>query len=263
MLATTFAGLSSVSLAQILEQAELQTRMDRKYIVSTDRAAHSIAELAQRLCVLEMDGARDFGYESVYFDTPDLQSYRGSAYGRRQRFKVRTRSYLDSGLCVLEVKTVGGRGHTIKDRVGYRLDGRSTLDDFAREFLYQQGLSEAVVLSLAPVLATTYRRSTLVDESGARMTIDVGLDCRSMRPGVELQAGIGDRVIVETKSTGTATELDRLLWSVGERPVSVSKYGTGMAAITPDLPANKWHRTLNRYFTGPRTRASLGLAITA
>ena len=31
------------------------------------------------------------------------------------------------------------------------------------------------------------------------------------------------------------------------RPVKISKYGTAMAAMH-DLPANKWHRTLDRYF---------------
>ena len=31
------------------------------------------------------------------------------------------------------------------------------------------------------------------------------------------------------------------------RPVKISKYGTAMAAMH-DLPANKWHRPLRRYF---------------
>ena len=31
------------------------------------------------------------------------------------------------------------------------------------------------------------------------------------------------------------------------RPVKISKYGTAMAAMH-DLPANKWYRTLRRYF---------------
>ena len=38
-----------------------------------------------------------------------------------------------------------------------------------------------------------------------------------------------------------------LLWEGGVRPVKISKYGTAMAAMH-DLPANKWHRTLDRYF---------------
>ena len=37
------------------------------------------------------------------------------------------------------------------------------------------------------------------------------------------------------------------MWEGGVRPVKISKYGTAMAAMH-DLPANKWHRTLRRYF---------------
>jgi hypothetical protein len=54
--------------------------------------------------------------------------------------------------------------------------------------------------------------------------------------------------LVETKSTGAPTVADRLLWSAGERPVTISKFGVGMAALNPHLPANKWNRTLRRYF---------------
>ena len=39
-----------------------------------------------------------------------------------------------------------------------------------------------------------------------------------------------------------------LLWAAGNRPVTISKFGVGMAALHPQLPANKWNRTLRRYF---------------
>jgi hypothetical protein len=46
--------------------------------------------------VLEIDGARSFAYDSTYFDTPDLDAYLLAATRRRRRFKVRTRTYVDS-----------------------------------------------------------------------------------------------------------------------------------------------------------------------
>ena len=51
-------------------------------------------------------------------------------------------------------------------------------------------------------------------------------------------AEVGDVLVVETKS-GTARPgpLDRRLWGLGHRPVRISKYGTGLALLTPDLPA--------------------------
>ena len=62
--------------------------------------------------VLEIDGPRAASrYRSVYFDTPDLDSYLAAARRRRRRFKIRIRSYLDSGRHFLEVKTRGRAGH--------------------------------------------------------------------------------------------------------------------------------------------------------
>ena len=62
--------------------------------------------------------------------------------------------------------------------------------------------------------------------------------------------GLPGLVIVETKSPGTATFFDRALWASGCRPVSISKYCVGLAALKPELPSNKWRRTLDRYFRG-------------
>ncbi|MFV0316059.1 MAG: molecular chaperone, partial [Microthrixaceae bacterium] len=38
--------------------------------------------------------------------------------------------------------------------------------------------------------------------------------------------------------------LDRALWRRGYRPTSLSKYATGLAALDPDLPRNRWARIL-------------------
>ena len=55
-----------------------------------------------------------------------------------------------------------------------------------------------------------------------------------------------DLLVVETKSAGPTTALDRALWAQGARPVSISKYAVGMALLDPTLPAHKWTRVLRR-----------------
>jgi hypothetical protein len=52
------------------------------------------------------------------------------------------------------------------------------------------------------------------------------------------------KVIMETKSGSAAGPLDRHLWAHGVRPCRISKFATGLAALNPQLPANRWHRTL-------------------
>ena len=96
-------GLPSIGLADLNREASLLTRRDRKYLVPVSLARLLVDQ--NGLLVLEIDGRRSFGYESVYFDTPDLVSYRAAAHKRRLRFKVRTRCYRDTGICSLEVKT--------------------------------------------------------------------------------------------------------------------------------------------------------------
>ena len=54
-------------------------------------------------------------------------------------------------------------------------------------------------------------------------------------------------MILETKCPRGPGELDLLLWELHLRPVTVSKYGTGLAALCPALPHNKWHRTIARH----------------
>jgi len=109
--------LPSVSLAEIGNTAGLQTRRDRKYVVAPALVDRLVSELWPGVLALEIDGQRDFGYESLYFDTPDLVSYRAAAHRRRRRFKVRHRHYVDAGSAMLEVKVRTGRGRNAKLRL--------------------------------------------------------------------------------------------------------------------------------------------------
>jgi len=237
--------LAPLSLQEVLRLADLQTRTDRKYLVEPAVFARLIDKVGAGLGVLDIDGARSFRYESVYFDTPALDSYLGAAHGRRRRFKVRTRSYLDSGDCMLEVKTRSGRGETVKARMPYDIGRRTSLDAGALAFVHAHAALPAGA-SLAPVLTTAYDRSTFVDlRTGCRLTCDAGLECSSPAGA---SVALPGQLLVETKSAGGPTTADRFLWRAGVRPVAVSKFCVGMAALDPTLPANKWNRILRRHF---------------
>ena len=111
--------LAPTSLAELNSAAGLLTRVDRKYLVPLERAQELVGGLTSEARVLDIDGRRRFSYASTYFDTPGLEAFMLTARKRRRRFKVRTRTYLDTGLCFLEVKTRGARGTTVKRRMGY------------------------------------------------------------------------------------------------------------------------------------------------
>ena len=272
--------LASTSLAELNSAAGLLTRVDRKYLVPLERAQELVGGLTSEARVLDIDGRRRFSYASTYFDTPGLEAFMLAARKRRRRFKVRTRTYLDTGLCFLEVKTRGARGTTVKRRMSYHPDDASRLTGSGRAFVAAclastgvtgPAVARAVAAALRPVLATTYERTTLhLPDAEARATIDTALTWRRLTPGARtrttaagaeapqalrpahLTAAIDDGepvavagvAVVETKNPATPSPADRVLWDAGHRPARISKYATGMALLHPELPANRWYRTL-------------------
>lgn len=74
--------LPVVSLDEIQAEASLQTRIDRKYLLTAEALEAVIAACAESLRILDIAGERSFGYRSTYFDTPDLAAYRAAATGR-------------------------------------------------------------------------------------------------------------------------------------------------------------------------------------
>ena len=261
--------LTSTSLAELNSAAGLLTQVDRKYLVPLERAQELVGDLTSEARVLDIDGRRRFSYASTYFDTPGLEAFMLAARKRRRRFKVRTRTYLDTGLCFLEVKTRGARGTTVKRRMGYHPDDASRLTGPGRSFvavcLASTGVTgpaaaREIAAALRPVLATTYERTTLhLPDAEARATIDTALTWRRLTPGApqalrpaHLTAAIDDGepvavadiAVVETKNPATPSPADRALWDAGHRPTRISKYATGMALLHPELPANRWYRTL-------------------
>lgn len=247
--------LDPISLDELIDEAALQTRVDRKYVVGVRDGLAVLTALDPSTRVLEIAGSRAMEYESIYFDTPDLLSYRMAAHARRRRFKLRSRSYLDTADSYLEMKTRGARSATVKDRLPYDIRDRGILTvdgrSYADQALVNLGIEHPGSLALAPTLITRYRRVTLFQPgSQSRGTIDTGLRWEAA-DGRTLD--LPDLMIIETKSGSRASELDRLLWSHGHRPATISKFGTGLAALRHDLPSNKWARVLRRHFDPTRT----------
>jgi hypothetical protein len=248
-LVSALARLDPIGLDELVDRAALQNRVDRKYLVPAEALPRLLERLAPHAQVLDIGGRRGFRYKSVYFDTPWLASYRCTAYRRRRRFKVRTRTYVDTARCWLEVKIRGTRGSTSKRRLPYDPDDCDNVlpgRDFVEAALARESIGPAAD-ALGPILVTRYVRATLLlPETASRVTIDTGLAWRHGDATLMLP----DLAVVETKTVSAATPFDRMLWRGGVRPARISKYATGLAALRPDLPDVPWRRTLRRHFRG-------------
>src|SRR5690606_24642812 len=137
LMGAALEAFAPIGLAAVVDAAALQTRVDSKYLLGPaayERFRERPAETGDWSC-LEIDRRRRFAYESVYFDTPDLLTYRQHRQGRRRRFKVRSRTYADSGECVFEIKLKGSRRNTVKRRIPYPAADAGRLTEAAADFL--------------------------------------------------------------------------------------------------------------------------------
>jgi hypothetical protein len=246
-LATQFRA---ISLSDLNRHAALQTRADNKYFLSWPTFVAFADVLQQTYVMLEIDGQRSFTYDTQYFDTDELTSYWSHVQGRRKRFKIRSRRYVDSGLCVFELKLKGGRGQTIKYKMSYAEAERNLVTPAATSFLQEHiyGLyGNTFSEPLAATLRTHYQRITLTSlTSMERVTCDFNLafavdNCwqGQMAP---------DHILVETKSERGRGEADQILWSMGVRPVAGSKYCLGLSLVQPQLRSNPFQHVRKQYF---------------
>jgi len=233
--------LTPITLTELERAAALLERYERKYIVGLPLLTDLLTEHARDHVVLDIDGVRRFRYRTTYFDTPDLACHFAGAHRHRNRTKVRTRQYLDAGTAVVEVKVKDGRGLTIKHRLPHDPDRPDELGRAGISFVRSTSHMPLDPLALSPFLVTSYRRTTLLaPDHSARCTIDLGVRCDA----VDGRSVGLDAVVIETKSARSAGSIDRWLWRRGVRPVRISKYSTALALMHPELPRNKWHRTI-------------------
>lgn len=242
--------LPSVSLAELDAAAALLTRVDRKYVIEAGELDAVLAgpydSGVAGLRALEVDGRRSSRYESTYLDTVELDSWAAAAHSRRRRWKVRTRTYADTGERWLEVKTRGRRGVTVKERLPHdALEISGPAGAWLRDRLGAAHVHDIDPSGLVATLRTSYARTTLLLADGAgRATVDRDLRWMSGHGTAE----VGDVLVVETKSASARPgPLDRRLWELGHRPIRISKYGTGLALLTPHLQTNRWHRVTSRH----------------
>lgn len=240
---TELHGIHPIGLDELNTRASLLVRMDRKYLVPDSAVTRLMLSLPAGTRALEIEGQRQIGYRSLYHDTNSFDAYKATATRRRRRFKVRTREY-GTGGCYLEVKTRRG-SYTVKERIE-RDAVCGHLDQDAMSYVVDRLDCAGIPLTAAlePTLWTSYWRSTLLLADDSRLTIDKEVSWRLGEVAGPAGIGMGNLSIVETKAGRNGSLADRILWAAGIRPVSVSKYGTGLAALRPDLPSNRWHRII-------------------
>ncbi len=235
------ALFSHLSLEE-LGSGSLLDRKETKYIFSKDRMISLLHGLETDYRVLEVNRRRSFDYHSVYFDTPERTFYRQHHAGALPRWKIRQRTYLNSGLSFLEVKYKDNRGVTHKTR---QQISSSTGALFEGAGLLQDSNFPARIGSLKSVLETRYSRITLVfKDKKERITIDRQLGFSHDGHSRSL-SGL---VIAEIKQAqlNPGSPFIKQMKEIGIRPGPFSKYCIGSTLLDPSLKHNRFKPILHQ-----------------
>ena len=229
-----------------MDSIKLMNRIDTKYVTTESVLEEILAEVVEGYRVLVTDNLRTGGYDTLYYDTPGREMYMAHRNGHLNRQKVRTRTYLNSGISFLEVKRKNNHGRTKKKRIP--IDGALfhdfSSDTSARDFLMARSGYGAD--ALIPRLRTAFRRITLVDvDLSERVTIDLGVTFASADDGVE--RCISPAVIIELKQDGaSASKIRKVLHEHRVQPLRISKYCIGTVLTCPDARAGRFREKVHQ-----------------
>lgn len=225
-----------------INKASLMQRVDTKYLLPISDLKQILPSLAPSYSVLEIDNSRLFSYRSTYYDTDRLEFYRMHHNGKKNRFKIRLRHYLDSGDRYVEVKHKTNKSVTHKDRVL-----------FSSSQCNRERINELVSIPfgarrppLFKSLVCSYQRIALADEkNGERLTLDLNLsfkDPDGTRAEPSHQVLIAE---VKRENQKAPSAFSDLMVMFRQKPVSFSKYCIGCAQIhSSRIKTNRFKPTL-------------------
>lgn len=235
LIVDTIDGFNAISLQDLNNRAALLNRSDNKYVLNNEQLLQMLQYCKPDYEVLEIDGIRQFEYSNLYFDSNGLQTFLDHNQGRRNRIKIRVRSYIDAKLNFFEVKLKGLRGRTHKYRlkISPQIIDNKTLGEQELSFLqtkYQKHYNRPWQHKLRYALTLNYKRITLVTkENSERITIDNDINFFDNESHDKLPE---NRWIIEVKSEKGRSLVDKWLLQNSLRPVSkCAKYSMAVSLL--------------------------------
>jgi len=235
-IAAAVAALEAVPLAT-LRPDELFDRTDTKYLLPVALAPGVVAACADGYHALAVRGHRFCHYRTEYYDDEHLRLYHAHHAGHRPRYKVRVRTYLDTGDRFLELKSKTNTERTCKSRLPLAGSGCPPLDQLATLPTFDS-LRVPPPTALRLSLVAEYTRLTLVSpQRPERVTIDFALAFRS--PSGE--AAFPGIAIAELKQQRRRpSEFRSLMRARHIQPGAISKYCLGITALYGQVRRNRY-----------------------
>ncbi len=202
--------------------------MDTKYLLSINQLSEVLSDLMSSYFVLEIKNKRLSAYKTMYYDTKDFDCYYLHQFGRANRYKFRTREYVETGKSFFEVKVKDNHKKTSKSRIS-RKDNDFSIDTPHIEFAESKLNNE--IVGFNEVLWVEYKRISLVSKSFTeRLTIDIDLKYSNDSKA----KGFQKLVIIELKQDKSKASFAKEV--LQKRKIfqkSLSKYCLGIASLYP------------------------------
>ena len=212
-----------------MDSVKLLNRIDTKFLTDEQTLVGILQDaVAAGYRALVADGSKVAWYDTLYFDTPGLRMFLDHHNRRLVRQKVRTRVYVASGQCFLEIKRKNNHGRTKKKRTAIPVSDFKDFGGNPAACEYLAGHSDYTADGISPSLETVFRRITLVNPAMTeRLTIDSCISFKNVRNGAE--SSLANGVIIELKQDGRAESPMRgILLDHRVKPIRVSKYCIGV-----------------------------------
>ncbi len=224
----------STSLEE-LEAKNLINRFEQKFFFNVDILPELIKELRENYKVLDIKGDRIFSIENFYFDTPQYKLYTDHVNGKKNRYKVRNRRYLESNIAFSEIKRKSNKRRVVKHRIP-----QSALSNKIGEDLktLTSKITDINPEDLVSKLKVCYRRITLTHKiKTEKITLDTNLYFKNTVKDNALK----NLAIAEVKfpDRKLVSEFTRIIKKYGIQPSSISKYCVGTALTTPKVKYNR------------------------
>jgi hypothetical protein len=224
-------GLTEMGDVQLME------RTDMKFVLPFEILPTILEKLIGNYRILTIQQKKIFSYRTEYYDTPELAMFSDHHNGKLNRFKVRSRKYIESNLSFLEVKFKSNKGRVIKQRIEDKTTDQKLFIDFiAKHTPYNPN-------NLHRTIINHFNRLTLVDlQMHERVTVDFNL---SFTDGIQ-NVTLNDLVIIEIKQNYIDKEslIFKLLKENSLRPSPVSKYCLGISLLSNKSKSNNFKQIL-------------------
>ena len=223
-----------------MDSVSLMERTDEKFTVKINDIAEILQLLSKTYRCLEINNKRLFSYETEYLDNSESILHKNHQNGKLNRFKIRFRDYIQSGITFLEIKFKSNKGVTKKSRIKLSFKSRNGSNEY-NKFINKNTPYNPTKLDIT--LSNSFDRITLVNLSTKeRVTFDINLKFNNKKEVKELpELGI---IEVKREKGNRKSQILLLLKNKGIRPTSFSKYAIGSVLLDPKLKYNNFKKKL-------------------